>query len=209
MGGEGLDLGPSDPRTTGGGTPHTLGIAREGGRARPANVSEPFCPLWGSSRGILVFWSVGNSNVLVFPFKHETEIHMKKAKSFAVFLSRLSFFILSRMFVFFVPLAFFFLSRRPVACFIPFPFFLSRCVLFVPQPFFLPFWGFSRGILVFEAPGPEMCTCGVVWLLCEALAASGSWGRAVLGKGGPGCLFGGVSGSSGGLRGVSEGLNSY
>ena len=58
-----------------------------------------------------------------------------------VFLSRLSFIILSRcrFFVpnvcFFLSRFCFFLSRRPVAYFVPFLFFLSRCVFFVPLPY--------------------------------------------------------------------------
>ncbi len=43
--------------------------------------------------------------------------------------------------------------------------------------FFLS-WGSFRGILaVFEAPGPEIFTFGVLGLSCEALAGPGSWRR--------------------------------
>ena len=50
--------------------------------------------------------------------------------------------------------------------------------LFFPSPaakfvLFFPLWGSSRGILVvfFESRDPQMCTCGVLWLSCEAPAA--------------------------------------
>ena len=57
--------------------------------------------------------------------------------------------------------------------------------LFFPSPaakfvLFFPLWGFSRGILVvFKAPGPEMCTFGVLGLSCASPGGPVWWAAGV------------------------------
>ena len=54
---------------------------------------------------------------------------------------------------------------------------------FFPSPatkfvLFFPLWASSRGILVvFEAPGPELCEFGVLWLSCASPGGPVWWGR--------------------------------
>ena len=111
-------------------------------------------------------------------FLYQHWVGPRRSWGVCVFLSRVHLFVLSPVSVFFVPT----LGGAPQGggpagwapegggrqkfCAI----FPSPATIFILSSFS---WGSSRGILVvFEAPGPEMFTFGVLGLSCEAPAAT-------------------------------------